>query len=192
MIKRVAIYCGSRLGNDPAYAAAATTLATFLAQQGIGIVYGGSQSGLMGIVANAALAAGGEVIGVMPGVLGQQEKIHTGLTQIHHVHSMHERKALMADLADAFVALPGGIGTLDELVEVWCWANIGDHNKPCACFDVDQFWQPFFDLLTHIRQQGFAHQSGELLRASEPALLLQQLEHYALAGSGSEAGSSSK
>ncbi|WP_369857151.1 TIGR00730 family Rossman fold protein [Candidatus Thalassolituus haligoni] len=178
MIKRVAIYCGSRLGNETKFAHAAASLATFLARQGIGIVYGGSQSGLMGVVADAALAAGGEVIGVMPGNLEQREKTHSGLTEVRLVSSMHERKALMAELADAFVALPGGIGTLDELVEIWCWANIGDHNKPCACFDIDQFWQPFFDLLVHIRQQGFAHQGADILRASEPDQLLLKLRNH--------------
>ncbi|WP_221800592.1 TIGR00730 family Rossman fold protein [Oceanobacter mangrovi] len=176
MIKRVAIYCGSKPGKNPAFATAAAALARQLANAGIAIVYGGSHSGLMGVVADAALAAGGEVIGVMPGNLQQREKTHQHLSDIFHVETMHERKAKMAELADAFIALPGGIGTLDELVEVWCWANIGDHQKPCICFDVDNFWQPFFDLLGHIEQQGFAHfgrpGSQPLQRFDQPAQLL--------------------
>ena len=172
MLQRVALYCGSRSGHDPKYTEAAAGLARFLAQQGIGIVYGGGRTGLMGTIADAALEAGGEVIGVMPANLNQREKTHSGLTEIHFVDTMHQRKAMMADLADAFIALPGGIGTLDELIEIWCWAKLGDHNKPCACYDVDNFWQPFFDLLTHIDQEGFAYSGNPLLRESIPADLL--------------------
>ena len=175
MLQRVAIYCGSRPGHDPKYAEAAASLAAYLAQQGIGIVYGGSRTGLMGIVADAALQAGGEVIGVVPANLSQREKTHPNLTETHFVDSMHQRKAMMADLSDAFVALPGGIGTLDELIEIWCWAKIGDHNKACACYDVDAFWQPFFDLLTHIDSQGFAHPGSSMLRADSPENLLEAL-----------------
>ena len=178
MLQRVAIYCGSRMGHDAKYAEAAAALAAYLAGEGIGIVYGGSRSGLMGVVADAALAAGGEVIGVMPANLEQKENTHPGLTETHFVDNMHQRKALMANLADAFIALPGGIGTLDELVEIWCWAKIGDHNKACICYDVDQFWQPFFDLLTHIDQQGFAHPGSAMLRSEQPAGLLQLLRDH--------------
>lgn len=178
MLKRVAIYCGSLSGNDSKYAKAAATLARFLADQEIGIVYGGSRTGLMGIVADAAIAAGGEVIGVVPANLSQREKTHPHLTQTHFVDSMHERKALMATLSDAFVALPGGIGTLDELVEIWCWAKIGDHSKACACYDVDNFWQPFFDLLAHIDHQGFAHPGSAILRVDTPETLLKKLTQH--------------
>ncbi|MDK2779047.1 MAG: TIGR00730 family Rossman fold protein [Pseudomonadota bacterium] len=174
-MKRVAIYCGSRHGNSEKYAQAAAAVATALAQQGIGIVYGGSKTGLMGIVADAALAAGGEVTGVIPDALTRREVAHPGLTALHHVDSMHTRKAMMADLADAFIALPGGVGTLDEMIEIWCWAGMGAHSKPCLCYDVDNYWQPLFDLLSHVRQEGFAHGNEQLLRASTPADLLQQL-----------------
>jgi len=178
MIKRVAIYCGSRMGKDPAIAEAAAQLSSYLAKQGVGVVYGGSSSGLMGIVADSALAEGGEVIGVMPNNLWIQERAHKGLTELEFVGSMHERKARMVELADAFIALPGGIGTLDEMVEVLCWSNIGDHNKPCACYDVNNFWQPFFTLMEHIQQQDFAHHQVPLLRASSPEAMLELLNQH--------------
>ena len=178
MLQRVAIYCGSRMGHDPKYAQAAADLASFLAKQRIGIVYGGSRTGLMGTVADAALQEGGEVIGVVPANLSQREKTHPNLTTTHFVESMHQRKAMMADLADAFVALPGGIGTLDELIEIWCWAKIGDHNKACVCYDVDDFWQPFFDLLLHIDNQGFSHPGSAMLRADSPPSLLTALASH--------------
>ena len=175
-MQRIAIYCGARSGNDPKYAKAAEQLAHYLAQQGIGIVYGGSNSGLMGIIADTALAAGGEVIGVIPDSLHKREIAHSGLSTLHHVAGMHERKALMAELANAFVALPGGIGTLDELIEIWCWAGMGAHSKPCACYEVDNYWQPLFDLLSHVQQEGFAHGERQLLRASTPEQLLTSLQ----------------
>ncbi|WP_036537144.1 LOG family protein [Oceanobacter kriegii] len=181
MIKRVAIYCGSRMGNDPQFAEAAAALSGYLAKQGVGIVYGGSSAGLMGIVADAALAEGGDVIGVMPDNLWIQERAHKGLTQLEFVSGMHQRKARMVELADAFIALPGGIGTLDEMVEVLCWSNIGDHNKPCVCFDVNNFWQPFFTLMEHIQQQDFAHHQVPLLKATQPAELLTLLNEHAAA-----------
>lgn len=163
-IKRVAIYCGAKHGNQPAFEQAASELAQWLAQQGIGVVYGGGHSGLMGVVADSALQHAGEVIGVIPDTLYQREVAHQGLTRLEHVDSMHQRKARMAELADAFIALPGGIGTLDELIEIWCWAGLGDHNKPIICFDVDNFWQPFFDLLAHVEATGFAHHQKPMLR----------------------------
>ncbi|WP_430459870.1 TIGR00730 family Rossman fold protein [Thalassolituus sp. LLYu03] len=174
-MKRIAIYCGSRHGNDPKYAHAAAELATFLARQGIAVVYGGSKTGLMGVVADSALAAGGEVIGVIPEWLTQREAEHPGLTELHRVTSMHERKALMAELADAFIALPGGIGTLDELIEIWCWAGVGAHSKPCLCYDVDHYWQPLFDLLNHVQQEGFAHGERQIERVSSTAGLASLL-----------------
>lgn len=163
-IKRVAIYCGARFGDNPQFQQGAGALAAWLANQGIGIVYGGGHAGLMGVVADSALEAGGEVIGVIPGLLTDRELGHQNLTRLEHVSSMHERKARMAELADAFIALPGGIGTLDELIEIWCWSGLGDHNKPIICFDIDQFWQPFFDLLKHVEETGFAHHQKPMLR----------------------------
>jgi len=171
-LRRIAVYCGSRPGNSPAYAEAAASLARTLAEAGIGIVYGGSRNGLMGIIADTALACGGEVIGVIPDLLNKHERAHPNLTQLHHVASMHERKALMAELADGFIALPGGVGTLDELIEIWCWAGMGSHAKPCGCLDVNQYWQPLFDLLAHIRHEGFSHGEQQLLRSDDPQQLL--------------------
>ena len=169
-MQRVAVYCGSRPGNSEKYAQAAATVATALAQRNIAIVYGGSKTGLMG-----AVAAGDDVIGVIPDALHKREVAHPGLTELHHVSSMHQRKAMMADPADAFIALPGGVGTLDEMIDIWCWASMGAHSKPCLCYDVDNYWQPLFDLLTHVRQEGFAHGDEQLLQASSPQQLLQHL-----------------
>lgn len=163
-IKRVAIYCGAKHGNNPAYEQGARDLAQWLAKQGIGIVYGGGRNGLMGTIADAALEVGGEVIGVMPGSMYIRETAHKELTSLEYVDSMHERKARMAELADAFIALPGGIGTLDELIEIWCWAGIGDHDKAVLCFDIENFWQPFFDLLKHVESTGFSHHQKPMLR----------------------------
>ena len=176
-MKRVAIYCGSRRGNDKKYAQAAAAVARTLAEAGIGIVYGGSNTGLMGVVADSALAAGGEVTGVIPEGLFQREVAHQGLTELHYVNGMHERKAMKAELADAFIALPGGIGTLDELIEIWCWAGIGSHSKPCLCYDVDNYWQPLFELLQHIHNEGFAHDNESLLNVSDTDALLTVLKN---------------
>lgn len=162
--KRVAIYCGAKHGNHPAFEEGAKALASWLAQQGIAVVYGGGRNGLMGVIADAALEAGGEVIGVMPDNMYIRETAHQGLTRLEHADSMHDRKARMADLADAFIALPGGIGTLDELIEIWCWSGIGDHDKPVICFDINEFWQPFFDLLQHVQETGFSHHQKPMLR----------------------------
>jgi len=174
-MKRVAIYCGSRRGNDEKYSDAAAAVAVALAEAGIAIVYGGSNTGLMGVVADNALAAGGEVIGIIPDGLFQREIAHQGLTELHYVTGMHERKAMMAELADAFIALPGGIGTLDELIEIWCWAGIGSHSKPCLCYDVDNYWKPLFELLMHIHSEGFAHGDETLLNVSDPQSLVKML-----------------
>lgn len=175
-LRRVAVYCGSRPGNSPAYTDAAADLGRYLAQQQIGVVYGGSRNGLMKTLADAALAAGGDVIGVIPDLLHKREQAHPHLTELHHVATMHERKALMAELADGFIALPGGVGTLDELIEVWCWAGMGSHTKPCACLDVNGYWQPLFELLSHIQREGFSHQQPTLLRAADPASLLALMQ----------------
>jgi uncharacterized protein (TIGR00730 family) len=145
---RVAVFTGSHDG-PPAHAAAAAAFATSLAEAGVGIVYGGGKVGLMGVVADAALAVGGEVIGVIPQHLVDDEVAHPGLPRLEVVQSMHERKAVMADLSDAFVALPGAAGTLEELFEAWTWGMLGLHAKPTALLDVDGFWQP---LLTQLRR----------------------------------------
>ena len=150
---RIAIFTGSHAG-PASHAAAAAAFAHDLAAAGVGIVYGGGHVGLMGVVADAALAAGGEVIGVMPQHLVDDEVAHPGLPRLEVVGSMHERKAVMADLADAFVALPGAAGTLEELFEAWTWGMLGLHAKPTALFDVDGFWQPLLAQLRRMVDDG--------------------------------------
>lgn len=145
---RVAVYCGARVGTSPRFAEVARELGDGLARKGIGVIYGGASRGLMGVLADAALAAGGEVIGVLPRSLGHREIAHTNLSDLHIVETMHERKARIVDLSDAFAVLPGGIGTLDEFFEAFTWAQIGIHSKPIALMDVDGFYQP---LLAHLR-----------------------------------------
>jgi uncharacterized protein (TIGR00730 family) len=145
---RVAVFTGSHDGPS-SHGAAAAAFARGLAEAGVGIVYGGGRVGMMGVIADAALAAGGEVVGVIPQHLVDDELAHPGLPQLEVVESMHERKAVMADLADAFVALPGAAGTLEELFEAWTWGMLGLHAKPTALVDVDGFWQP---LLTQLRR----------------------------------------
>jgi uncharacterized protein (TIGR00730 family) len=152
---RVCVFCGSSTGASPAFAAAATELGATLAAKGIGLVYGGADVGLMGILADAALAAGGEVVGVMPGALVEKEIAHARLTEMHVTSSMHERKALMADLADGFVALPGGLGTFDELCEILTWGQLGMHVKPVVLLDIEGFWGPFVALLDRAVDAGF-------------------------------------
>jgi uncharacterized protein (TIGR00730 family) len=168
---RVAVFLGSSVGSRPEYAAAAADFGTSLAQAGVGIVYGGASVGMMGAMANAALAAGGEVIGVIPGGLFAAEIPHPGLTRMEIVGTMHERKALMADLADGFAALPGGLGTLDELFEILTWQQIGIHAKPVALIDVDGFWDPLTALLDELTAGGFVPEAtrNALVRVRDAA-----------------------
>jgi uncharacterized protein (TIGR00730 family) len=163
--QRICVFCGSSVGADPRYVEAARATGAYLARQGLGIVYGGGHVGLMGALADAALAAGGEVIGVIPHALVARELAHPGLTALHVVATMHERKARMNALADAFLVLPGGLGTLEELFEVWSWAQLGAHTKPCGLLDVAGYWQPLLALVDHLQQQGF-------LAAADRALLV--------------------
>lgn len=146
-MKRLCVFCGSSSGADPAFTAVAREVGTLLAREGIALVYGGGSVGLMGEVANAVLAAGGEAIGVIPHGLWAREVGHRNLTELHIVDTMHERKAMMADLADAFLALPGGLGTLEEIFEVWTWAQLGMHEKPCGFLNVNGFYAPLFEFL---------------------------------------------
>jgi uncharacterized protein (TIGR00730 family) len=164
-IARLCVYAGSSHGGHPEYAAAAGRLATVLAERGIGVVYGGAKAGLMGVLADAALAAGGEVIGVIPQHLVDREVGHEGLTELRVVSSMHERKALMAELADGFVAAPGGIGTLEELVEVFTWSQLGLHRKPTGVLNVRGYYDGLIGLLDHAVREGF-------LRADHRRLLV--------------------
>jgi uncharacterized protein (TIGR00730 family) len=152
---RVAVFLGSSTGRRPEYAAAAADFGRGLAMAGVGIVYGGASVGMMGALADAALAAGGEVIGVIPGGLFAAEIPHPGLTRMEVVSTMHERKALMGALADAFAALPGGLGTLDELFEILTWQQIGLHAKPVALVDVGDFWDPLANMLDALTDAGF-------------------------------------
>ncbi|MFN3581118.1 MAG: TIGR00730 family Rossman fold protein [Pseudomonas sp.] len=155
---RICVFCGSSAGTQPLYIEAAQQLGAALAKAGICLVYGGAQVGLMGAVADAALAAGGEVIGVIPRHLVDRELAHGGLTELREVTSMHERKAMMADLSDAFIALPGGVGTFEELFEVWTWGQLGHHQKPCALFNAGGYYDKLIDFLDHATNQGFMRQ----------------------------------
>ena len=149
-----------RAGGSPAYAEAARAFGAAAAARGLGVVYGGGRVGLMGAVADGALAAGGEVIGVIPQELVDRELAHGGLTELHVVGSLHERKALMAELADAFVALPGGFGTLDELLEQLTWSQLGLHAKPIGLLDVEEYWRPLIALARHATEEGFVREVG--------------------------------
>lgn len=154
-LERLCVYCASNDGAHPQYLDAARTFGNALAARGIALAYGGGRVGLMGAVADAVLAAGGEVIGVMPHGLVQREVAHRNLTKLHVVDSMHDRKAMLADMSDAFVALPGGIGTLEEFFETWTWAALGVHRKPVGLLDVAGFWQPLIGLVDHLDVHGF-------------------------------------
>jgi uncharacterized protein (TIGR00730 family) len=159
---RVTVFCGSAFGSDPAFQAAAADVGRLLAEAGIGLVYGGGHVGLMGVVADAALKAGGEVIGVIPRRLADREVAHEGLTDLRVVETMHERKAQMNDLADAFVVLPGGLGTLEEIFEILTWEVLGYHAKPSVFVDVNGFWTGLFATLDEMAGAGFI--SGEVVR----------------------------
>ncbi len=154
-MSRVCVFCGSANGTREVYAEAARALARGLVRRGIGVVYGGGSVGLMGVLADAVLAAGGEVIGVIPRGLASRELAHAGLTRMHVVESMHERKALMASLSDGFVALPGGLGTLEETLEVLTWSQLGIHRKPVGLLNVARYWDELIRLLSHAAAEGF-------------------------------------
>jgi uncharacterized protein (TIGR00730 family) len=151
----VCVFCGSNAGADPAYAAAARSVGAGLAERGIRVVYGGTRVGLMGVLADAARAAGGEVVGVIPRQIWEHEVAHTGLDDLRVVDSMHDRKALMAELADAFITLPGGIGTLEEMFEIFTWAQLGLHRKPLGLLDVNGYFEPLAAFLDRAVAQRF-------------------------------------
>lgn len=180
ILKRICVFCGSSMGAKPAYAEAAEALGRLLAERGLGLVYGGGNVGLMGVLANAALAAGGEVIGVIPEALLKMEVGHVDLTTLHVVGSMHERKALMAELADGFIALPGGIGTLEELFEVWTWGQLGLHPKPLGFLDVAGYYDHLHAFLDHSMAEGFLKERHRAMVAveSNPTTLLARLDSY--------------
>ena len=177
-MKRICVFCGSSQGVDPVFAQAATTMGHALAERRLGLVYGGGNIGLMGILADAVLQRGGAVIGVIPESLREKELAHRSLTELHVVGSMHERKALMAELADAFIALPGGFGTLDEFCEILTWAQLGFHVKPCGLLNVSGFYDPFLSQIQHaVRTRFIRPEHADLIRVeADPPALLRRLE----------------
>ncbi len=180
MLTSICVFCGSSPGRSPAFADAAAALGTRLAQNGQTLVYGGSNLGLMRRVADASLSAGGRVVGVMLQALSDREVAHAGLSELRIVETFHERKALMADLADGFVAMPGGIGTLDELFEVWTWSQLDFHAKPIALLNVDGFFDPLLTYLEQVADQRFMRPEHlEMLVADDdPARLLTRMADY--------------
>ena len=169
-LQAVCVFCGSSAPADPRYQEAARALGALIARRGIDLVYGGGSVGLMGELADAALAGGGRVIGVIPAGLFAREVGHTGLTELHQVASMHERKQLMYDLSDAFIALPGGLGTLEELAEVATWSQLGLHSKPVALLDVSGFWEPLIALLDQMTGVGLLKPAGrDLIQRTDSA-----------------------
>jgi uncharacterized protein (TIGR00730 family) len=169
-VRRMGVYCGSANGNNPAYLAEARTLGAAIAASGLGMVYGGACVGLMGAVADAALAGGAEVIGILPAVLAGREIAHTGLTELERVPTMHKRKARMTELADAFLILPGGYGTLDELMESVTWAQLGLHAKPCILINTAGYWDGLLGFLDSAVAAGFVKKKNrDLMRVAANA-----------------------
>ena len=179
-MRRLCVFCGSSKGSREVYADQARRLGEALAARGLGLVYGGGHIGLMGVLADALLQAGGEVIGVIPQALVDKELAHGGLTELRVVTTMHQRKALMADLADGFLALPGGFGTADEFFEVLTWAQLGLHDRPVGLLNVAGFFDPLLAWLDHTVAEGFIKPVHRrlLLEAQEPELLLDLLQGY--------------
>ncbi|WP_299322175.1 TIGR00730 family Rossman fold protein [Parasphingopyxis sp.] len=186
-MNRLAVYCGANSGTEPHFVRTAERLGGELAARGIGLVYGGGKLGLMGVIADSALDAGGEVHGVIPEALVDLEVAHQGLTELHIVSSMHERKAKMTDLCDGFIAMPGGIGTLDELFEAWSWNALGYHAKPFLLLNVDGFWDSLIAFVDHVVANGFISPARreQLLVATDIGDAIEQL---ATAGNGAKQG----
>jgi uncharacterized protein (TIGR00730 family) len=178
--RRLCVFCGSSPGARPAYGEVAEELGRLLVAEGIGLVYGGGKVGLMGRLADAVLAEGGEAIGVLPETLMAKEIGHPGLEDLRVVGSMHERKALMAELSDGFVALPGGLGTVEELFEVYTWAQLGLHRKPCALLDVDSYYDGIASFLAHAVDERFLREDHRamLIVEREPRALLDRLRRF--------------
>lgn len=179
-MNNLCVYCGSNPGRQPAYTEAAAALANAFLKKDIGLVYGGASVGIMGIIADTMLAGSGEVTGVMPQSLVDREVSHPGLTRLKIVSSMHERKAMMAELSDGFIALPGGLGTIEELFEVLTWAQLGFHQKPCALFNVAGYYDHLSAFLDHMVEEGFVkpiHRSM-LIVENDPDRLLERFSAY--------------
>jgi uncharacterized protein (TIGR00730 family) len=179
-VRRICVFCGSSPGARPAYAEAAAELGRLLVSEGIGVVYGGGAVGLMGVLADAVLAEDGEIVGVIPQALVEREIGHPGVADMRVVGSMHERKALMADLSDAFVALPGGLGTLEELFEVYTWAQLGLHRKPCGLLDVEDYFAGIVRFLDHAVEERFLPEQHRsmLIVDHDPRALLDRVRGY--------------
>ena len=179
-INRICVYCGSSPGKNPAYSIAAGSLAKVLCDRGIGLVYGGAAVGVMGAIADAVLAGGGEAIGVIPKSLAVKEVAHDKLNELHVVASMHERKAMMAELSDGFIALPGGWGTLEEIFEILTWAQLGFHHKPCGLLNIEGYYDGLIDFLENSFEQQFVNELCRpmLMKAHEPIALLDQFATY--------------
>jgi uncharacterized protein (TIGR00730 family) len=180
VIHRICVFCGSNTGSDPIYAEAARNLGRLFAREGVSLVYGGGSVGLMGEMADSVLASGGEVIGVIPHALWAREVGHRGLTDIRIVDTMHERKAMMADLADAFIALPGGLGTLEEIFEIWTWAQLGLHAKPVGFLDVNGFYASLMQFLDRAVRERFLREEHRAIAVieSDAATLLKRFDQW--------------
>ncbi|AXI01538.1 LOG family protein [Aquirhabdus parva] len=179
-LKNICVYCGSNSGKNPAYVESAKQLADVLVERNIGLVYGGAQIGVMGAVANRMLEQGGRVIGVIPEGLLLKEVAHQGLTELHVTKSMHERKALMAEHSEGFIALPGGIGTFEELFEVWTWAQLGFHHKPCGLLNIAGYYDQLIAFLDHAADEGFVKPPHRelLMVEQDPAKILDRMALY--------------
>ena len=179
-MKRICVFCGSRDGANPAYKTQAQAMGEALVDRDLILVYGGGQAGLMGTVANAVLAAGGEVIGVIPQALIKKENAGDHLTELHIVNSMHERKAMMAELSDGFIAMPGGYGTLEEICEIVTWAQLGIHTKPCGLLNIAGYYDHLLAFVDHMVGEHFVPVSNRTLFLSDadPDALLDQFENY--------------
>lgn len=166
-LKSICVYCGSNTGADPAYADAARAVGAALAQSAVRLVYGGGQVGLMGILADAALDAGGDVLGVIPDFLHHKEIAHPRVSDMRIVATMHERKMIMAEEADAFIAMPGGLGTLEELFEMWTWSQLGRHDKPLGLLNINGYWNQMLGFLDHMQDEGFVEARHRAMLACE-------------------------
>ena len=180
-IKRLAVYCGSAAGSDPRFADAARAMGESIVERDLELIYGGGRLGLMGIIADTVINAGGTAYGVIPRALVDKEVAHTGLTDLYTVTTMHERKAKMTELCDAFVCLPGGIGTLDEMFEAWTWNALGYHAQPFALLNVAGFWTPFVEFMEHVSDTGFLSKRRlkQLIVADSPDEVINLLDEAA-------------
>jgi len=181
-MKKICVFCGSRFGNNSRYRAAASDLGKLLAEKDLTLVYGGGNVGLMGEIANTVLAQGGRATGVIPRFLVEKEVVHEKLSEVRIVESMHERKALMAELADGFIAMPGGFGTLEETVEVLTWAQLGLHKKPIGLLNVDRYFNALYEFFEHMVTENFLHSEHKemILVKDNPAEMLDSLAGYRL------------